>query len=98
MRDYIALGATPSNEDCTQVGSSNYTESAKAECQRYIALLRDICGEEPEGAYLTTKSFSHDFGTYYEVVCYYDPQVPAALEYAFRVDREAPTTWESTRE
>jgi hypothetical protein len=56
-------------------------------------VLRDIFGPEPSGAYLTTKGFEHDFGTYYEVICAFNPEVPASINYAFRLEDEAPTTW-----
>ena len=44
-------------------------------------------GKEPNGARLRVKSFSHDFGTYYEVVCRYDLDNPEAYEYALDCDR-----------
>ena len=46
------------------------------------------------GALLDYKGFPHDFGTYYEVVCYYDPARPEAVDYAMRCERQGPATWE----
>jgi hypothetical protein len=54
----------------------DYMPRARAECQRFIALLRRKCGPEPEGARLAVKSFLHDFGDYLEVVCYFDENLP----------------------
>jgi hypothetical protein len=70
MRDYFCIGPTPSNEDCAQVGQPNYREKALEECARFIRLLREKIGPEPEGAWLSVKWFEHDFGPYCEVVCY----------------------------
>jgi hypothetical protein len=39
------------------------------------------------------KAFEHDFGTYYEVICAFNPEVPESIEYALRLEDEAPTTW-----
>lgn len=91
---YLELGSTPCDEPCAQVGSPNYASHARAECARYINLLREAFGDEPEGARLAVKSFPHDFGTYYEVVCHYDEALPESLDYAFMLESDAPTTWE----
>jgi len=98
MQDFITLGPVPSDEPCAQMGDENYASRARAECKRFIALLRKTFGAEPSGAYLQTKAFPHDYGTYYEVVCYFNPSVPASIEYAYRLEREAPTTWGSEGE
>jgi uncharacterized C2H2 Zn-finger protein len=93
MQDYISLGPVPSEESCAQIGDEHYAARARAECKRFIELLRATFGPEPSGAYLTAKAFDHDFGTYYEVVCYFNPRVPASIDYAYRCEREAPTSW-----
>jgi hypothetical protein len=94
MRDYFCIGPTPSNEDCAQVGQPNYRRKALAECERYIDLIRATLGPEPEGAELRIKGFDHDFGTYYEVVIWFEPDDVAAVAYAVRCEDEAPSTWE----
>ena len=63
------------------------------ECQRFIELIRETLGPEPEGAELAIKSFPHDFGTYYEVVIWFDPNDAVALAYAVRCDDDTPRTW-----
>jgi hypothetical protein len=93
MRDYLTLGPTPSDEPCACVGETHYSEQAIEECARFIRLLREKFGHEPEGAALTTKWFPHDFGNYCEVVCSYNTDIPESVEYAFRCDDETPTTW-----
>lgn len=94
MRNYFCLGPTPSEEDCAQVGTPGYQRNAIAECTRFIQRIRDTLGLEPEGAELAVKSFDHDFGVYYEVVCWFETDNEAAIAYAQRCDSNAPATWE----
>lgn len=93
MRDYINIGSAPCDEDCAQVGQPNYASKAQQECGRFIEAIRSKLGPEPQGAELRVKGFPHDFGRYYEVVCYFDDNNEAAMEYAFKCEAEAPTTW-----
>lgn len=94
MRDFLSIGCSPAYEDCVQVGCEDYAPLAKKECYRFIELIRKHCGEEPFGAYLAVKSFPHDFGSYYEVVCYFDDTDNDAIRYAFDVENNAPCYWE----
>lgn len=94
-RDYLTIGSSPTEEDCAQVGSGNYEYQSKLECKAFIHQLRRVFGEEPEGASLSIKSFPHDFGTYREVVCYYDPDEGLASEYAFRLENDTPAKWDT---
>lgn len=90
----IWIGAAPAYENCVQVGDPDYARNAKAECRAFIEAIRKVCGREPEGARLTIKGQEHDFvERYYEVAVIYDSSNEAAMEYAFKVGREAPTTW-----
>lgn len=94
MRDYLTIGSVPAEEPCVQNGSPDYSPAkARAESQRYIDQLRLQFGSEPEGARLSIKGFNHDFGVYYEVVCYFDSEIPDSIEYAFRLEREAWVQW-----
>lgn len=93
MRDYIELGATPCGEFCADIGDPDYPQKSRAECQRFIALLRKTFGHEPPGAHLETRTFEHDYGTYREVVCYYDEGNEPALEYAMQCESHAPENW-----
>ena len=95
MREYISVGPSPAEEPCAQVGDSDYRAQALAECRRFIELIRRTVGMEPPGARLAVKAFPHDFGTYHEVVCYYEEDDEAAGDYAFRCESEAPARWDS---
>jgi hypothetical protein len=97
MRDYFCLGPTPSAEDCAQVGQPDYHRKAVAECARLIERIRATLGPEPSGAELAIKSFPHDFGTYYEVVIWFEPDDAAAIAYAERCADDAPRTWDGER-
>jgi hypothetical protein len=96
-RDYIDIGSSPADEECAQVGSPDYAQRARSECNRFIDLIRRVMGPEPEGAQLSIKSNPHDFGAYYEVVCYYDTDNEEASKYAYRCEGEAPSTWDDPR-
>ena len=94
MRDDISIGSAPCDEDCVQVNpQGDYHEAMRAECRRFLELIRKKLGPEPEGARLAIKSNPHDFGTYYDVVCYYDTESEEAIKHAFRCEGEAPRTW-----
>jgi len=93
MTAYLAIGPAPADEDCAQVGTPDYQPKALVECKRYIELLRKLFGKEPDGAQLVIKKNLHDFGWYHEVNVRFDDQIPEAIEYAYKVDGEAPTTW-----
>lgn len=84
----IQIGQTPGEEDCAQVGSKlyDYPELARIEARAYMVGLRKKFGEPPEGATLFIKGTPHDYGTYYEAALRYDTSVPAAVDYAMKVE------------
>lgn len=88
MRDYLEIGPTPSDEDCAQVGSDDYRHRALLECDIFILQLRREFGDEPPGCNLRVKPSIHDFGTYFEVVCYYSSE--EGLSYALRCEASNP--------
>jgi hypothetical protein len=88
MIDYLNIGSTPNEEDCAQVGSKNYQKRALKECQAYMEQIRKHY-PEPDNGYLKVKGFPHDFGTYYEVVAYYDPEDKASSRWAFDIEGDA---------
>jgi hypothetical protein len=94
MREYVNIGSSPVEEDCAQVGDPDYPTRAREECRRFIELIRMRLGPEPEGARLVIKAFPHDFGTYHEVVCWYDDEMPKSVDYAFKCESDAPSRWE----
>jgi hypothetical protein len=94
MQDFMTLGTTPVDEPCAQVGQPDYDGKVTGECRRFITLLRQTCGDEPPGAHFAIKSFNHNFGLYYEVVCLFDTADEEAAHDAFRCEDELSATWE----
>ena len=98
MKDNIlALGTAPVREAHAIPGESDYAARAFAQCQRFIVLLRRMLGPEPEGASLGVRRSERDYDPYLEVVLRFDDANAAALEYATRCDRDAPTSWGQDR-
>jgi hypothetical protein len=85
MMEDLNIGSTPNEEECAQVGSDDYYERAIKECLAYREQIRKHY-PEPENGYLKVKGFPHDFGTYYEVVAYYDPEDTQASRWAFDIE------------
>lgn len=95
MRDFVYIDSTPADEPCQQVGIPSYDSAmARKECKAFINQLRRLFGNEPDGAELRTKLENHDFGSYPEVVCYYDDEKPASVEYAYRCEGNSPANWD----
>jgi hypothetical protein len=94
-RDYVDIGSTPCEEDCARLGREGYTVQARKECNALINQLRRILGEEPKGARLSIRGNPHDFGTYYEVVCYFENEDETATAYAFKTEANLPMTWDA---
>src|SRR3989304_7340151 len=95
MRDDISIGSAPCDEDCVQANpQGDYHEAMRAECRRFLELIRKKLGPEPPGARLAIKSNPHDFGTYYDVICYFEDTNEESRDYALLSEGEAPTTWQ----
>lgn len=92
MRDFLYIGSSPVEETCVGIDAGSHAQVE--ECKRFIEVIRKVHGPEPEGAQLKVKSNLHDFGTYYEVICWYDDKFPDSVDYAFKVEAETPLTWE----
>ena|ERR1035441_5251117 len=95
MWDSISIGPVPSDETCQQVGTAGYDSiAARNECKRFVALLTKLF-PPVEGARFTIKSNPHDFGNYYDVEILYDSSNAAAVDYAYRVEANTPSTWDA---
>ena len=102
MFDYINIGITPADEDCTQVVKNqecNYLPKQKQECRMYVAQLKRQFGEPPVDARFEIKTFEHDFGPYCEVVCWYrqpedDEETTDSFEYALQCESQAWQQWD----
>lgn len=92
MIDYIELGPTPSEENCAQVGDDFYEKNAREECHRYLEQLIRQWGEKNAHRF-GIKRFPHDFGSYFEVVVYFDSDSEDDLDFAIKVENNLPAVW-----
>lgn len=81
MRDYIAIGCVPSDEECLPVGHPGALE----ECCRFRDMIEEVYPPVFAG-YLKVVANSHDFGTYYEVNAYYNTDIRESEEWALMVE------------
>lgn len=94
MKDYLNIGSVPYECDCAQVGSDDFDQRSRIECNAFLAQIKRVCGEPPEGARLVVKSFPHDFGSYREVCVVYDDENQVATEYALKCEGADIPTWD----
>jgi len=96
MEEYLELGSAPADENCVQVETGkDYVPAMLAECKRYKELLRKLFPDKPDDCRFAIKSFPHDFGTYYEVVIFYNPKIEKSANFAFSVESNLPAKWET---
>ena len=96
MRNYLNIGSTPYDEPCAPVGSDNYHKLSIIECRVFLGQCKRVL-EQKFPSYtvnLAVKSFPHDFGTYKEVVVYYDDDNPQESEQAWFLDSADLATWD----
>ncbi len=84
----IEIGGVPANEACAQISPKRDNSALNLlECQAYIAALKRVYGEPPEGASFRIKANHHEFGTYREVHFKYDPGIGIHRLYAIKVEQ-----------
>lgn len=97
MTEFLNIGPTPYDEPCVQVGSENYESLSRRECQIFadqcLRELRKQFGESLAVA-VRSKLFPHDFGSYREVVVYYDPYSSESVEQAFWIESADIAEWD----
>lgn len=99
-KEVIELGSAPTDEECAQVGCDNYYELMKKQTLAYIKQLRRLLTTQEydiTDLNLRVKSFSHDFGTYHEVVAEYpisDGSPSPTEDAAFWLEANLPTNWD----
>lgn len=93
MRE-VYVGSAPSEEPCAQVGEPGFRRKAEAECEAYRQQLIRMFPQVKGAAVLVAKA-QHSFGTYLYVMVIVRDDDKEALEYAFRVERNAPAKWDA---
>jgi hypothetical protein len=93
--EYLQICAVPIDEECAQIGDSDYDKRSRLEAKAFVNQLTRVFGEPPEGAYIVPKSFPHDFGHYVEVCVVYDPSKQLSMDYAMNIENNIPSQWDS---
>ena len=91
MREWIDVGPSPTDEPCEQYPDGD-PSIATREMNALINQIRRVLGQEPDGARLGIKR--DPSGGYREVVCFYDTENQAAIDYAFKCESECPERWD----
>lgn len=86
--DYLMLGPTPYGETCEPVNGD--PNRIMLECRLYKEQLERLYPTAKFGI----KSFSHDFGTYKEVVVYFRPADETSVALAFEIEGNCPENWD----
>lgn len=95
MKDRFELGTTvPHSEQCAQLGSSNYSEFSRIECEVMKSQLIRVHGEPPFGTRLRTISCPHDFGNYLDIAIEYTGSDDESVEWMLAVEGGVPDTWD----
>lgn len=96
MANYIEVGSAPFDEECVYVTDKKpYIREMLHECIRYKSYLEKLFSEQmPDGCEFGIKMFPHDFGSYYEVVIYFDDEIEEQCDFAYMVEDNLPEKWE----
>ena len=97
MRNFETIGCTPHDEDCAQVGRPDYAQRARVECRLFMQQIAKHY-PEPEKGYLAIKWFGHDFGTYCEVLAYFDDEDDESVTWAYDIEGDVKgvlATWDA---
>lgn len=94
----MELGAAPYEVEPAQVGQDDYSDKARKECSAFkkqlLRILKKKTETLPENFSLLVKGFSHDFGTYYEVVCKFNSNDEASWNLYEFLDENIPANWD----
>lgn len=94
--DFIDIGTTPYDEDCTQVSRNrDYLPRMKLEAKAYREQIERMFPPPYDGAgYIRIVSNPHDFGTYLSLRVYYDKNNEEATNWAFTIEANEPANWD----
>lgn len=100
-RTFFALGPSPYDEDCLQMGVAP-NEECRAEVVRYVEQLNRVL---PIPSHLAARGvrygvrffpYESDAGGYYEAVIHYDDDDEEAVEFVFNdVEVNLPANWDA---
>ena len=94
----MELGSAPYDVHPAQVGQDGYSDKARKECLAFknqlLRILQKKTENLPENFSLLVKGFSHDFGTYYEVVCKFKVDNDESWNLYDFLDENIPANWD----
>ena len=97
MTEYLELGSVPSEEECVQVGASDYDLLSRQESVRYIQQLQKCFPQYEEfRVRFSAMNFPHDFGYYKEVVVKYEPN-SLGEKFVYFIEKNLPDTWDNEK-
>ena len=96
MIDYMDIGSSPTDEYCAQLGSDGYEVLSRIELNAYVHQLERMFPhvKETDSLKFAVKRFNHDFGTYAEVVIYFNTENEHDYEYAILIEHNLPMNWD----
>jgi len=98
MIEYMEIGSCPCDEDCAQLGSKDYDyrKRANIELTAYRYQLYRMFPEVSNTGQMkfAIKWFPHDFGTYGEVVIYWNDDSEVETQLAYKVEGNLPENWD----
>ncbi len=94
--EYYEFDTVPYGEECAQVGSIDYKKMANLEIVVLIDQIKRTYGNIPDGIVFKKAECYHDFGTYYEIRCYYNEDVEKQVEYVMSIEQNFPKHWDKT--
>lgn len=92
--EYMEIGPVPCEEDCAQVGQPDFRKISSIEMNAYIHQLEREFQTRLDVIRFEKKWFNHDFGSYGEVVVYYDPEDEYSTQSAYFVESHLPMRWD----
>jgi len=92
--DYMEIGPNPCEEDCAQLGTPDYRRISNIEMDVYIDQLCREFATRLDYVDFGKKWFNHDFGSYGEVVVYYNTEDELSTKAAFFIEANLPMNWD----
>lgn len=87
--EHLELGPVPNDEECYQTGVDDDDKIRN----QAIAWKHQLQRLYPD-AQFRIKGFPHDFGIYYEVCVFFDPDNEAESDMAFTIEANLPNVWD----
>jgi len=94
MTERLDIDTVPLDEECAQVGSTDYSERSKIECRVFADQIIREHGKPPGSARIAIKRNPHDFGTYLSIELVFNDDNEDESEWAYNVEGNLPMEWD----